>query len=113
MVAARRAVVRRRASGLVRLVAAVVWAMGQMAIGRIADFLASDRSLLRWTYSEEEWGEMRAASWREAQSEWKVQFGCLTALFGSVGLLVGSGLVMDGPRRITGADARRGRVGAG
>ena len=69
--------------------------MGQLAIGRIESFSGQRPAAAALDVQREEWHEMRAASWREAQSDWKVQFGCLTALFGLVGLLVGVGLALD------------------
>jgi hypothetical protein len=55
----------------------------------IADFVGGDRPMVRWTYTPDEAASIRAERWEEERADWKVQFGCLTGLFGIVGVLVG------------------------
>ncbi len=56
---------------------------------QVEAFVASDRPLLRWTYTPTQAKRIRAGRWEEERSDWKMQFGCLTGLFGLVGALVG------------------------
>jgi len=69
------------------LVLLITWAMGRMQIKKIEDFLAGNRPLIRWTYTPEEWENLKEAKWEEEKGDWKIQLGCLTFLFGLVGLL--------------------------
>jgi hypothetical protein len=71
------------------LVQGVVWLMGQTQVKQIQDFLASDRPLLRWTYTQAEWEAIKSGQWEETKGDWKLALGCLTSIFGLVGLLVG------------------------
>jgi len=77
----------------------LTWLLGWRHVRRIRAFLASDRPLLRWRYTAEEWQTIKEAAWQEERSDWQVQLGCLTALFGLIGLLVG---VMIGAEEGTG-----------
>lgn len=72
-----------------------LWVSGlwQMQKGRA--FLDSDRPLLRWTYNPEEWREIKEAMWQDEKSDWQIQLGCLTVLFGLIGLLVGAMIGAD------------------
>jgi len=56
---------------------------------RMKDFLESSRVLVQWSYSPEQWKQMRESVWQEQQGDWRIQLGCLTVLFGIVGLLTG------------------------
>ncbi|MEI7645450.1 MAG: zinc ribbon domain-containing protein [Chloroflexales bacterium] len=56
---------------------------------RAAEFLASDRPLVRWVYTEEEWLAIREAAWEHARTDWALPLGCLPVLFGMSGLLMG------------------------
>ena len=67
----------------------ITWSMGQIVIRQIEAFLASDRPLLRWTYTSAEWQEIQERQWAEDKEDWKLQLGGLTFIFGLVGLLVG------------------------
>jgi len=70
------------------MLVAIVWA-GIVRQRQIADFVGGDRPLVRWTYTPDEATSIRAGRWEEERADWKVQFGCLTGLFGIVGVLVG------------------------
>jgi len=66
-----------------------IWILGYAKAQRIVGFLVSERPLVRWTYSPDEWRQIREARWQEEKGDWKVQWGCLTALLGIAGLLAG------------------------
>jgi hypothetical protein len=74
---------------LLGLILLIIWALGWSQIKKIEDFLASNRPLIRWTYTPEEWEELKKAKWEEEKGDWKIQLGCLTFLFGLAGLLAG------------------------
>jgi len=76
-------------SGFFGLLTLIVWLLGVRQLRQIRAFLASERPLLRWDYTPEEWRTLKEAVWQEQQGDWRLQFGCLTFLFGLVGLLVG------------------------
>ena len=67
----------------------IVWAWSRTQIRRATEFLASDRPLVRWTYSTLEWERLMGAGLEEEGSDWKVQLGCLTVLFAIAGVLTG------------------------
>ena len=67
----------------------IVWIWGRTHIRRAAEFLASDRPLVRWTYSPPEWERLMGAGLEEEGGDWKVQLGCLTVLFAITGALTG------------------------
>jgi len=56
---------------------------------RMENFLSSSRVLVQWSYSPEQWKQMRESVRQEAKGDWRIQMGCLTVLFGIVGLLTG------------------------
>lgn len=56
---------------------------------QIEGFLEGDRPMVRWTYTPQETARIRAERWDDERVDWKVQLGCLTGLFGLVGVLVG------------------------
>ncbi|MEZ4527617.1 MAG: hypothetical protein R2941_16990 [Desulfobacterales bacterium] len=62
---------------------------------RMKDFLGSNRVLVQWSYSSEEWKQMREDIWQEEKGDWRIQLGCLTVLFGVVGLLTGGMIGAD------------------
>ena len=67
----------------------VTWLLGELQRRRIVAFLASDRPLVRWTYTSAEWREIMDVKWEDEKGDWKTMGGCLTGLFALVGLLVG------------------------
>ena len=69
---------------------AVSWLAGKRRIRQIRAFLTSTRPLLRWTYTPEEWRELKEAGWQDTKGDWMTQLGCLTFLFGLIGLLIGA-----------------------
>jgi hypothetical protein len=73
----------------------IVWLLGESQRRRAAAFLASDRPLVRWTYTPQEWQEITDEKWEEVKGDWKLTAGCLTGLFGLVGLLVGLMIAAD------------------
>jgi hypothetical protein len=73
-------------SGLTLL---ITWSLGQIKARQMNAFLHSARPLLRWSYTPEEWRPIRETRWQEEREDWRVQLGCLTLLFGVVGLLTG------------------------
>ncbi len=73
----------------------VAWLGGLRQLGQIRTFLASDRPLLRWSYTPEEWREIKEVAWQEEQGDWRIQLGCLIAIFGLIGLLVGAMVGFD------------------
>lgn len=66
------------------------WLGGRVQVRRIESFLASQRPLLRWTYTPAEWQEIKEATWQEERGDWRIQLGCLTTLFSLTGLLAGA-----------------------
>jgi hypothetical protein len=70
----------------------IVWLLGELQRRRIVAFLASDRPLVRWTYTSAEWREIMDVKWEDEKGDWRTMWGCLTGLFGLVGLLVGLAL---------------------
>ena len=77
------------------LILLIVWLKGLAQVRQIEAFLASDRPLIRWTYTPAEWQEIKEVKWQEEKEDWKVQWGCLTALFGLAGLLAGLFIATD------------------
>ena len=71
------------------LILSAIWLAGLIQTRRARAFLASDRPLVRWTYSQVEWVQMKESLWQEEKGDWKIQWGCLTFLFALVGLLTG------------------------
>jgi hypothetical protein len=77
------------------LVALIVWVIDRIQVAQIRAFLNSDRPLIRWQYTAREWAAVKEARWREEESDWKVQLGCLTVLFAIIGALVGGLIGLD------------------
>ena len=71
------------------LILFIVWLLGIREVRRTRKFLESDRPFIRWTYSQAEWDQLRKSLWQEEKGDWKITFGCLTALFALVGVLTG------------------------
>jgi hypothetical protein len=71
------------------LITLIVWVWGRTHMRRAAEFLASDRPLVHWTYSTLEWERFKETAWEEEGGDWKVQLGCLTVLFAITGALTG------------------------
>lgn len=67
----------------------ITWLSGLLQIRQISRFLASNRPLIRWQYTPQEWYDIKESNWEEDKKDWRVQWGCLTFLFGLIGLLVG------------------------
>jgi len=77
------------------LILLIVWLNGLAQVRQIEAFLASDRPLIRWTYTPAEWQEIKEVKWQEEKGDWKVQWGCLTILLGLAGLLAGLFIAAD------------------
>lgn len=77
------------------LVALIVWVIDRIQVAQIRAFLSSNRPLIRWQYTAKEWRAVKEARWHEAESDWRVQLGCLTVLFAVIGALVGGLLGLD------------------
>jgi ABC-type amino acid transport substrate-binding protein len=77
------------------LIWVIVWLWGLLQMRRIRAFMASDRPLIRWTYTTEEWAAFKNERWDDERSDWKVAFGCLAIIFALVGLLVGGMIGLD------------------
>ncbi len=71
------------------LVGLGTWLYGFWQVQKIKEFLTSGRPLVQWTYTPEEWQELKEANWQEEQGDWKLQLGCLTFIFALAGLLTG------------------------
>jgi hypothetical protein len=72
--------------GLAWLIALVA---GQVKAGQMKAFLHSQRALISWSYTDEEWEQIKEAKWQEECADWRLQLGCLTGIFGLAGLLTG------------------------
>jgi len=77
------------------LILLIVWLQGLAQVRQATAFLASDRPLIRWTYTPAEWQEIKEAKWQEEKGDWRVQWGCLTAILGLAGLLAGLFIAAD------------------
>ncbi|MBN1875284.1 MAG: hypothetical protein JXA33_13735 [Anaerolineae bacterium] len=71
------------------LMAFIIWLMGLAQMRHIADFLASDRIWVSWTYTPEEWESLRRTRYEATQGDWKIALGCLTFIFAVAGALTG------------------------
>jgi hypothetical protein len=72
-----------------------VWLAGAIQARRARAFLASDRPLLRWSYSAGEWQQLKETLWQEEKGDWKIQWGCLALLLALAGLLTGLMIGLD------------------
>lgn len=77
------------AAGIMVLLWGSIWILGAIQNWRAAAFLASERPLIRWTYTPGEWQQFKQQNWQEERADWKVQWGCLTGLLALSGLLAG------------------------
>ena len=73
----------------ISLILLIIWLLGLRQVRRARNFLQSDRPLVRWTYSQAEWDQLKESLWQEEKGDWKVQWGCLTVLLALTGLLTG------------------------
>lgn len=75
--------------GITFLFAALfLWVGGWNNRHRGAEFLQSDRVLVAWVYTPEEWQQVRQYFYEHMRSD-SPPYGCLPILFGGVGFLVG------------------------
>jgi len=65
-----------------------LWVGGWNNRRRGAEFLQSDRVLVAWVYTPEEWQQVRQYFYEHMRSD-SPPYGCLPILFGGVGFLVG------------------------
>jgi hypothetical protein len=65
-----------------------LWVGGWNNRRRGAEFLQSDRVLVAWVYTPEEWQQVRQYFYEQMRSD-SPPYGCLPILFGGVGFLVG------------------------
>jgi hypothetical protein len=49
------------------------WLYGFWQVHKIKEFLTSGRPLVQWTYTPEEWQELKEANWQEEQGDWQLQ----------------------------------------
>lgn len=73
----------------------IVWLLGLNQMRRTAAFLASDRVLVRWTYTPEEWDTIRCQRQETTRGDWKLALGCLTVIFAITGALTGVLIGLD------------------
>jgi hypothetical protein len=66
----------------------ILWAGGISNAKRGRAFLASERPLVSWVYTAEEWQKVRAYFYEQERSE-SPPLGCLPVLFSAAGLLAG------------------------
>ncbi|WP_129631088.1 hypothetical protein [Candidatus Oscillochloris fontis] len=66
----------------------IFWVAGRSNARHGAEFLGSNRPLVRWVYTPEEWQQVRSLFYEQMQSN-QPPLGCLPAMFGGVGLLTG------------------------
>jgi hypothetical protein len=71
------------------LILLVIWLLGWTQVRRAKSFLASNRPLVQWVYTPDEWQQHKETIWQEEHEDWKIQWGCLAVLFALVGLLAG------------------------
>jgi hypothetical protein len=67
----------------------ITWLSGLIQAQRIRKFLAGERPVIRWEYTPQEWYEIKEEAWQDEKGDWRIQWGCLTFLFGLIGLMVG------------------------
>lgn len=66
----------------------ILWAAGRANVRQATAFLGSDRPLVRWVYTPEEWRQVRSFFYEDMRSD-APPLGCLVILFGAAGLLSG------------------------
>jgi hypothetical protein len=72
----------------------VLWVGGLVHARRGRAFLASDRPLVSWVYTADEWQQVRTYLYEKERSE-QPPLGCLPVLFGLVGVLAGAMIGFD------------------
>lgn len=80
---------------ILSLMGVTIWLLGLRQVLRARAFLKSERPLVRWTYSPDEWQAIKEAVWQESKGDWKLQGGCLALLLALAGLLTGAMLGLD------------------
>ncbi|EFO82114.1 hypothetical protein OSCT_0037 [Oscillochloris trichoides DG-6] len=66
----------------------IFWFAGRSNARHGAEFLGSNRPLVRWVYTPEEWQQVRSYFYEQMQRN-QPPMGCLPAMFGAIGLLTG------------------------
>ncbi len=77
------------------MILAIVWLWGARKLSQIRDFLHSDRPLIRWQYTPDEWHGLKTARFRESLTGMALPSGCLGAIFAFIGLVVGAAVGSD------------------
>jgi hypothetical protein len=77
------------------LVLVITWLMGLRQMSLVRRFLASDRPLVRWTYTFPEWEALKEARKEETQGDWKLALGGLTVIMALAGGLTGALIGFD------------------
>ena len=80
---------------LFAMVLLIVWVIGRVKVRQMEAFLSSERPLVRWQYTPAEWQAISEARWEDEKEDWKPQLGCMSGLFGLIGLLTGLLLGME------------------
>jgi len=76
--------------GLIFMIILVItWLIGIIELNLATDFLNSERPLIKWTYTKENWLKMKDLELQESLGDPRLAFWALTILFSIVGLLVG------------------------
>ncbi|MFH1084751.1 MAG: hypothetical protein V1772_03165 [Chloroflexota bacterium] len=102
------AIVGAAFAALFALVGLIAWLFGLVQRHRAQIFWASDRPLVRWTYTEALWRRIKEAAWMGERDDWRPQWGCLTALLAVAGALAGG---MVGADDSLGEALKQGAVG--
>jgi hypothetical protein len=91
--------------GITFLIAALIlWVEGRNNQHRGSEFLQSDRVLVAWVYTPEEWQQVRQYFYEHMRSD-HPPYGCLPILFGGIGFLVGLMMGMTDSRELVEAAA--------
>jgi hypothetical protein len=77
-------------SGFFCLIWLIILLLGARKVKKIRGFLNSDRPLIRWTYSPEDWKRIKELDWNEQRQDWKLQWGCMSLLIAAAGGLTGA-----------------------
>lgn len=77
------------------LIMIITWLMGLRQMGLVRRFLASDRPLVRWTYTFPEWEALKETRKEETQGDWRLALGCLTVIMALAGGLTGALIGFD------------------
>jgi hypothetical protein len=91
--------------GITFLIAALILGVeGRNNQHRGSEFLQSDRVLVAWVYTPEEWQQVRQYFYEHMRSD-HPPYGCLPILFGGIGFLVGLMMGMTDSRELVEAAA--------